>query len=272
MISWIGGKSRISQKLIIPNIPLDIQTYTECFGGAFWTFFKMQDIYTDLTRVIYNDFNRYLVNLFTCAKDHTHFYDILREYKSQDRGLFEKFQTHLYNDTKKHQTTNIPDYDIAAMFAYITTQVFSGSKTETSKFIDLKGKYKSKYDTFTEKMINSKFTNRLDKITNIENLDFEDLLKKYDHPGAFHYVDAPYYTKESYYSSNDFGFKDHERLANILKTLTGRFAMSYYYFDDLEKWFPKDKYRWVEQNFAKASGASSGKKQKIATELLIMNY
>lgn len=271
MISWIGGKSRIADKLIIPNIPKDIEIYTECFGGAYWTFLKMTDIYPRLKTVVYNDFNTYLVNLFTCAKNHKNLYNTLIKYKSQNKDLFNEFQKNLYKDIN-HQSINIPDYEIAAKFAYIVSQVFSGTNSETGKFIDLKGKYKSKYDTFTSKMINPKFTNRLDKITNIENLDFEDLLKKFDNDKAFHYIDAPYYGCESYYSSNDFNLSDHERLYKCLKHIKGRFAMSYYFFPKLEEWFPKNKYRWTEMEFSKGSGATKGKSQTKGTELLIMNY
>ena len=40
MISYIGGKARIS-KWIVPFIPKDIETYVEPFSGMFWVFFKM---------------------------------------------------------------------------------------------------------------------------------------------------------------------------------------------------------------------------------------
>jgi DNA adenine methylase len=271
MISWIGGKSRISGKLIIPNIPKDIESYTECFGGAYWNFLKMSDIYPNLKTVVYNDFNTYLVNLFSCAKNHKELHKYLIKYKSQDKNLFNLFQESLYIDMD-HKDIIMPDYDISAKFAYIITQVFSGTNPTKGKFIDLKGKYKSKYDTFSDKMLNTKFTNRLDKITNIENLDFEDLLIKYDNEKAFHYIDAPYYGCEAYYSSNDFGLKDHERLKKCLMNIKGRFAMSYYFFPQLEDWFPRDKYRWVEMEFTKGAGAVKGKAQTKATELLIMNY
>lgn len=271
MISWIGGKSRIAGKLIIPNIPTDIETYTECFGGAYWTFLKMENIYPNLKTVVYNDFNNYLVNLFTCAKDHKKLFKILNQYKSQNKKLFDDFQKTLYNDLN-HQDLIIPDYEIAAKFSYIITQVFSGTNPTKGKFIDLKGKYKSKYDTFSDKMINKKYTDRLDMITNIENLDFEYLLKKYDNEKAFHYIDAPYYGCEAYYSSNDFGLIDHERLYRCLINIKGRFAMSYYFFPQLEEWFPRDRYRWVEMEFTKGSGAVKGKLQNKGTELLIMNY
>jgi hypothetical protein len=72
--------------------------------------------------------------------------------------------------------------------------------------------------------------------------------------------------------SHEFGGDDHERLANCLKSIKGRFAMSYYYFDKLEKWFPKNEFKWEIQEFNKAAMATKGKSQTKGMEILIMNY
>ena len=64
MISYIGGKARIS-KWIVPYIPRDIETYVEPFSGMFWVFFKMDlHHYPNLKTVVYNDFNGLNSNLF----------------------------------------------------------------------------------------------------------------------------------------------------------------------------------------------------------------
>lgn len=269
MISWIGGKSTIS-KWIIPNIPNDIKTYCEPFSGAYWVYLKMDlKNYSNLEKIIYNDFNDYLVNFFLCCKDHENFHKFTSKYKSQDKDLFYKFQKELYKDRTPYQ---MPDFENAVKFAYLCTQVWSGLNSETNKFIDLKGKYRSKFDTFKDKLVNKKYTNNLSKITNFENLDFQDVIEKYDNKDAFFYVDAPYWSTEHYYSNNSFSKSDHERLAITLKKIKGRFAMSYYYFDDLEKWFPKDQYTWKSKEFHKSAMAKSGKNQTKGVEILIMNY
>lgn len=268
MISWIGGKSRIS-KWIIPFIPNDIETYVEPMSGAFWVYFKMNlDDYSNLNKIVYNDYNGYLTNLFMCCNDHENFYNYIKDVKVQDKELFYKYQKEL-NEFKDYE---MPNFENALKFSYLTTQVFSGISPLRGKFIDLKGKYKSKFDTFRDKLVNNKFTDRLDKITDFENLDFEDVIKKYDNEKTFHYIDAPYYTTEHYYSNNDFGLDDHKRLADTLKSIKGKFAMSYYYFNQLEEWFPKDEYKWESKLFKKAAAAKSGKKQTDGEELLIMNY
>lgn len=268
MISWIGGKSQIS-KWIIPFIPKDIETYCEPFSGAFWVYLKMDlKEYPNLTKVVYNDFNNYLVNLFMSCKDYNNFHQFSLGYKSQDKEIFLDFQRKLIDD-EKYQ---MPDFERAVGFAYLCTQVWSGISPMTGKFIDLKGKYKSKFDTFKDKLKNEKYTYNLSRITDLENLDFQDVIEKYDSESSFFYIDAPYYDTEHYYSNHDFGEQDHERLASCLKSIKGRFAMSYYYFDKLETWFPKDKYRWESQEFSKSAMATKGKSQTKAIEILIMNY
>ena len=167
----------------------------------------------------------------------------------------------------------LPD-EVAAKYAYVLSQVFSGSKPETSSFIDLKGKYKSKYLTFRDKLSKPDWVEYFLKITHIENMDFEEVIKKYDSPTTYFYADPPYYIvgEGNYYSNHDFGRKDHERLADCLKNIQGKFSLSYYDFDLLHEWFPEDKYRWEKKEFAKAAAAKKGKTQNMGEELLIMNY
>jgi DNA adenine methylase len=110
------------------------------------------------------------------------------------------------------------------------------------------------------------------RITDVENMDFEDLIIKYDTPTTFHYVDAPYYKTENYYSNHDFDRQDHERLANVLQQVKGKFGMSYYDFPDLHTWFPENVYRWERKLFAKAAAAKKNTKQNMGEELFILNF
>lgn len=60
----------------------------------------------------------------------------------------------------------------------------------------------------------------------IENLDFEECIKKYDWEKAFFYCDPPYF-----YGARqpmiDFSAKDHQRLAQALSNIKGKFLLSY---------------------------------------------
>tara|TARA_B100000424_G_C22935462_1_gene497773 strand:+ start:707 stop:1525 length:819 start_codon:yes stop_codon:yes gene_type:complete len=272
MISYIGGKSRMA-KWICEYIPEDITTYVEVFGGAFWVYIK-GDIHTKpkLKQVIYNDKNRFMTNLFKCFTYPEEFYEILGEAKSQNEELFYMCQDNLNVIAKGNCNFKIGNSDIGSQYAYVATQVFSGSKVLESKFIDLKGKYGSKYDALRRRLKKKDVIERLERISKCENLSYEDILKKYDNPKTFFYVDPPYWKTENYYSNHDFDRDDHELLCSMLKKIDGKFALSYYDFPLLSEWLPKDKYTWVEKEFSKAAGAQKGKKQNKGTELLIMNY
>ena len=161
---------------------------------------------------------------------------------------------------------------IAAQYAYILTQVFSGSKPESSSFIDLKGKYKSKYLTFRDKLMNEKWVDKFLRITNVENMDFAEVIEKYDSEKTYIYLDPPYWKTENYYSNHDFDRNDHQRLAETLHNVKGKFSLSYYDFELLHEWFPEGQYRWESKEFAKAAAATKGKTQNKGTELLILNY
>jgi hypothetical protein len=58
----------------------------------------------------------------------------------------------------------------------------------------------------------------------------------------------------------------------VLKTIEGKFSLSYYDFVLLSEWFPQDQYRWEKKEFAKAAAAKKGQTQNMGEELLIMNY
>lgn len=279
MLSYIGGKSKIG-KWIVNHYPTNMETYVEPFGGMFWCFFNMDlNKYPNLKEVVYNDFNPLNYNLFQCLSNPDRLLQEINNIPCQQRGeentpeiykeQFIRFQSEIFNENFRVEPY---DYITAAKYVYIVTQVFSGSKPETSSFIDLKGKYKSKYMTFKDKLSNPKWLEHFIKISKVENMDFEELIIKYDSPTTYIYLDPPYWKTENYYSNHDFDRNDHERLANSLKNIQGKFSLSYYDFELLHEWFPEDKYNWERKEFAKAAAAKKGVKQTKGEELLIMNY
>lgn len=283
-LPYIGGKSLISKTLIVPNIPTDIETYLECFSGMFWVFFNM-DIkkYPNLKTIVYNDFNPLNANLFRCLKeDHQRLLKECEKIPVQRKGefptppeckkFFDDSQKEIYSDN--FVIGEYPNYDAAAKHALILSSVFSGANPEKSKFIDLKGKYHSKFTSFKNKLRDPKWQKMFESINYVENMDFQEVIEKYDGDKTYVYADPPYYVvgEGNYYSNHDFTKEDHERLAKTLKSMVGKFSLSYYHFLQLEEWFPRDQYKWESKEFAKAAMAKAGKAQTKGVELLIMNY
>jgi len=278
-MSYIGGKSRIG-KWIVELYPTDMETYVETFGGMFWCFFNTDlSRFPNLKQVVYNDFNPLNYNLFKCVQNPSELQRALDSVPVQQLGVsvtpqeykdrFISFQAEIF---APNVTAEAPNYELAAKYVYVVTQVFSGSKPEKSSFIDLKGNYRSKYLSFRDKLSKPDWVEHFLKITDVRNLDFNDVIDEFDSPSTYIYLDPPYWKTENYYSNHDFDREDHERLANKLRTIQGKFSLSYYDFELLHEWFPEDQYRWEKKQFAKAAAAKKGVKQNLAEELLILNY
>jgi len=278
MISYIGGKARIG-KWIKEYIPQDIETYVEGFSGMFWVFFNMDlKKYPNLNTVIYNDYNRLNHNLMKWAKDYDVLWEGLSHYPCQQLGvvdtppqygqMFNQYQQEIFDENLVITDEN--SLEIACKYVYVLGQVFSGSKPETASYMDYKGKYRCKVLVFMDKLKNPKYREHFDKITFVENKDFQEVVEKYDSPKTYFYMDPPYWKTENYYSNHDFDVNDHTRLAECIKGIQGKFSLSYYDFPQLSQWFPKDQYRWEQKDFSKA--ASTKKEKNMGTELLIMNY
>jgi len=276
-LSYIGGKSKIG--CFIRNfIPNNIETYVEPFSGMFWVFFKLNTpVFKNLKTVVYNDVNPLNVNLYLCLKDYKKFWEMTQNTPIENKELFDKCKSDLF-DTEFVLDMNNPNFDIAFKYAYVLSQVWSGTDPRRGNLIlkggyeSKDGVYKSKFEIFRSKLIDPKWQKYLDSITNIENLDFEVVIKKYDSPTTYFYCDPPYFKTEDYYINHDFGLETHERLANTLKSVQGKFSLSYYHFNLLDDWFPQDKYTWKTKEFAKTAMAIPGKPQTKGVELLIMNY
>ena len=280
MISYIGGKARIG-KWIVPQIPTDIETYVEGFSGMFWVFFNMDlSKFPNLKTVVYNDYNRLNANLMKWSKQYDILWEELAKYPCQQLGvvdtppeyaeMFKAYQKEVFNPELVITEEN--SLDIAGKYVYVLCQIFSGSKPETSSYTDYKGKYRCKVLIFMDKLKHPKYREHFDKITFVENMDFQDVVEKYDSPTTYFYMDPPYWKTENYYSNHDFDVNDHIRLADCIKNIEGKFSLSYYDFPKLVEWFPKDQYKWNQKDFAKAAAAKKDGKQNMGTELLIMNY
>jgi len=263
------------------NIPKDIETFVECFSGQFWTFFKMNiDEYPNLKTIVYNDFNPLNYNLYRCVRDHVKLLKYCERLPVQQKGefptppickeTFDKIKSEIFADDFK--IGDDPDFEVAAKYAYVLSQVFSGSNPAKSSFIDLKGKYHSKFSSFMNKLRDPKWQRMFESITYVENMDFQDVIEKYDGPKTYIYADPPYFKTENYYANHDFGIETHIRLADCLKNMQGKFSLSYYDFPQLSEWFPKDQYVWTSMEFHKAAMAKAGGTQTKGVELLIMNY
>lgn len=206
-MSWIGGKKALRDEILM-RFPINYSRYIEVFGGGGWILFY-KDPKKDFE--VYNDFNPNLANLFRCVRDHPEDLIARLEFTLNSR---EDFQ-HIRNELKTR--TDLPDVQRAAYFYQIIRQSYA------SGLDSFGAQPRSMWANFP--LIRAACA-RLQSVV-IENRDFEHLIKQYDRPETFFYCDPPYYATEDYYEDVGFTTADHERLANALFNIQGKFLLSY---------------------------------------------
>lgn len=203
-----------------------------------------------------NDFNQELINLHRVIRTNP---KLLQKYLGElliSRDIF--------LDIKSKELKPRNNIDKAAFFFYRLTQSF-GSKSENFAMNAKSRKPRSVHKDFT------KWSQRLDQVT-IENLDFEKLIKEYDKEETLFYCDPPYVGTESYYKNvREFNLSDHKRLHRTLKSIKGKFILSYN--DTL---FIRELYKdfkiVISNEIRYTLGVNVHGIKKSVNEILIMNY
>jgi DNA adenine methylase len=106
----------------------------------------------------------------------------------------------------------------------------------------------------------------------IENLDFADIIPRYDSPETVFYIDPPYIgCRSDYYPGFKLSDDDHRRLAILLNEAKGRILVSYYDHPLLQELYPN----WIRESIDQKKGAAyyAGIWYRAdATEILLMNF
>jgi DNA adenine methylase len=240
LIPYLGEKSKFAS-FITPNIPTDISTYVEPFAGMFGVFFSLDfSKYRDV-KFVYNDINHLNYNLFNLLRHDRRLIEIVKEIKV-DKERYKQALKEIF--TKTDNVTKAINW-LIVLTCSAPNEIGKESWRGDTEFEVFKLKWRA-YEPL------------LNKISEILDLDYKDLINQYDSKDTFFYLDPPYMGKESYYINHDFNESSHYELASILNNIKGRFLLSYYYFDGIEELYPGCRF---EQ-----------KKTIMGTEWLIMNY
>ena len=239
LIPYLGEKSKFAN-FIIPNIPKDISTYVEPFGGMFGIFFALDFTKYQYVKFIYNDKNNLNYLLFKNLTSDK-FINLVR-YTEVDEDFYRNC---LKNLIIEKDEILLSLYWLVILTCSSPYEIGKDSWRNNNEFEVFKMKYKA-------------YSYHLNKIDGIYNLDYKDIISKYDSESTFFYVDPPYMGKEEYYINHDFNKDTHKELSEVLNNIKGKFLLSYYYFDGIEDLYPN-------------CGFDS-KITIMGTELIIMNY
>ena len=240
LIPYLGEKSKFAS-FITPNIPTDISTYVEPFGGMFGVFFSLDFSKFRNVNFIYNEINYLNYNLFDLLRYDIRFIEIIKGIKV-DKERYQKALKEIFTETDR-MTFAINWLIVLTCSA--PNEIGKDSWRGDTEFEVFKLKWKA-------------YEPHLNKISEILNVDYKEVISKYDSPETFFYLDPHYMGREKYYINHDFNENSHYELSHILNNIKGRFALSYYYFDGIKELYPNCRFE--------------SKKTIMGTEWLIMNY
>ena len=200
-MSWIWGKKAL-RELIVQLFPLYYERYIEVFGGGGWVLFHKPPG-NDFE--VYNDFNGLLVNLYRCVRE---------KYVLNAREDFDRIRSALARDSPASDVLRAARFYQLIRYSYASGLTSFGSQP---------------HDMWSNFPLIEQAHRRLAKVV-IENKDFGKLIRQYDRPVSFFYLDPPYHATEGYYSNigeDGFTEADHIRLRDTLMGIEGKFLLSY---------------------------------------------
>ncbi len=167
---------------------------------------------------IYNDINTDLVFLFNTLKNNCDiFYKNISKVVSTKKTFFDYYDKRI--DFMHNNVYN-------ALKTFYDFNVNFGGMGNTYSKID-----KSLYGNIKKNIDNLNLIKNDVIKWNIENMDFKELIKKYDNSNVFFYLDPPYPGKNWYeYNFNADDFRD---LNNIIKNIKGNYLMNFNKEDEL---------------------------------------
>jgi DNA adenine methylase len=255
-ITYYGGKQRMIKK-ILPLIPAHT-CFVEPFAGGLAVFFAKPPSNVECI----NDTNGELINFYKVIKHNFNELQYLLEETLYSRFLYKEAKE-IYGNPGKYDTIK------RAWAVWVLCNEGYGGKIGHGWGFDRKSNKSVK--TILNKINNftNEYAGRL-KNTQIECDNALKIIKNFDSPETFFYIDPPYIGADQGhykgYTENDF-----RELLELLAGIKGKFLLSSYSNEILSKYIMNNK--WHSLEFKKYLCLSSNlKKTKNKTEILTANY
>lgn len=255
-VTYYGGKQKMVRH-ILPLIP-EHRMYVEPFAGGGAIFFAKES--AELS--VLNDTNRELINFYQVVKND--FVSLEKEIQItlHSRDLHRKAAV-IYNN---------PDMFSEVKRAWalwvLSTQSFC-AKLDGSWGYDITKNRTSKHVENKKKSFTLDYSIKLQDVQ-LECADALFIIGNRDSDQTFFYVDPPYYNSDMGHYDG-YSIKDFEDLLQMLSRIKGRFMLSSYPSEILNKWTKQQKWKTYTVDSKVSVNAKSGYlKRKV--EVLTTNY
>jgi DNA adenine methylase len=250
-----GGKYWLASKLI-PLIPPH-NTYVEVFGGAAHLLFRKPPSRVE----VYNDINGDLVNFFRVLRDPE------KSKRLQELLYLTPYSREEWRFCRDHLNDAVDDVERARRFFVKIRQSFGGKGETWGYHVSRRTVAPSFYnvvDHFPE------FHERIRNVQ-VENDDFEKVIRRYDTSDTFFFCDPPYVgVKVGEFL--DMPVEDHERLVEVLLSIEGK-AMLCGYENKIYKMLERRGWKKIGFTVIKSiNSRRTGGKRTRRTEYVWINY
>lgn len=248
-----GGKSRLAS-WILDHVP-EHTCFVEVFGGAAGVLVNKDP---DASTVeVYNDRDGDLVQFFEVLRGREDELVEWLETVPYSREVHGEWAEAFYNGYRPSDPVERAGQFFYLRYAQWGAGYASPNGFATSKVTNEAQSYVNKIDRLAE------FAERFDDVV-LENLDWSDVLEKYDGEETVFYCDPPYVGKEDYYPVCDI---DHAEFVRVLGELEGDWIVSY-----AELPGGLDEYHVVGRGERNFMGNGKSGSTKRTREHLVMNF
>ena len=251
---WFGGKKLLANRIIQRIKATPHTCYAEPFAGMGGVFLRRT---TRPKSEILNDANGEIVNLFRIMRDHGP--ELARQF---DLCITSREE---YTRLLATPPEILTDIRRAARFAYIQRLSFGGKPAHlaTQGQMAPSVHHPSRLTSTRMDHLIMAAHERL-KAVHIECLDWKVFIPRYDRPFTLFYLDPPYWGHETDYGKGLFGREDFAEMADMLRTIRGRFILSINDRPEIRKLFG-----WARMETVETKYTANAKAVRRAAELLI---
>jgi len=254
LLPYAGGKSLLAPKLVKLMPPH--QCYVEVFGGGA-ALLAAKDPGASKIEVL-NDLDGRLTTLYRVAKAHPEALELELSLQLRSRRDYREFR----------DQPGLTDVQRAARYLFLLRNTFAKRLSFDSFGYGTTGGGGGAGSTPRVLLgMVWRIFERLERVT-IENLDFEELLRRYDRPHTFFYCDPPYLVPTQPYVCK-MDLAGHERLARCLAGLKGKWVLSLNDCPTARRLYRGFRIERVQVRYGISREKS---RQQIGRELLIRNY
>lgn len=247
-LCYIGGKRAIA-KQIIETFP-EHTTYVEPFAGGAQVFFRKEPSKVE----VLNDLDQDIVNFYRVCQLHAEELVRYMRYTVSSRAWFDLLM--------KTEPETLTDVQRAARFLYLSKNTYAGLVRRRNFNMNVIQPPGFNPERLPEQLEETR--KRLARIE-IENLPYEQVVKRYDRPTTLFYLDPPYYARKLY--RHNLENADFAKVAELLATIKGKFVLSLNDVPEVRSIFKAFKIRGIDLHYTA---------QKIAgrrfKEVLITNF